>query len=129
MATQQTTQQKRAQQAWKDVKDVQNKSFAKEYGSLVRGLPAMIQTDGLGPALAFLLAKHNGKPESAHGAAYTHISSWVMQYVFNKENADLLSHLLSSSSSSGDYRRATTEAQAYLIWLKRFAEAFNLGEG
>jgi hypothetical protein len=36
--------------------------------------------------------------------------------------------LISTKCSSDDYRRAAVEAQAYLVWLKRFAEAKDLGD-
>ena len=32
------------------------------------------------------------------------------------------------TKSTSDYRRATTEALAYLVWLKRFTEAKGWGD-
>ncbi|RME09333.1 MAG: type III-B CRISPR module-associated protein Cmr5, partial [Bacteroidetes bacterium] len=37
-------------------------------------------------------------------------------------NNDILKWIQQDASTE-DYRRATAEAQAFLIWLKRFAEA------
>jgi CRISPR-associated protein Cmr5 len=115
MTQQQTLQQKRAAHAWSAVEQVDRKSFKKDYGSLVRGLPAMIQTDGLSHTLAFLKAK--GKDH--HKSAYGTLSQWVMSEI--GKDGDLLEHLLSCGTN--EYRRATSEALAYLHWLKRFVEA------
>ncbi|MBE2196847.1 MAG: type III-B CRISPR module-associated protein Cmr5 [Anaerolinea sp.] len=109
---QQTLQQERAAQAWKDVESTRRN---KEYNSLVRGFAAMIQRDGLGASLVFLKAK--GKPE--HKFLIDHLSAWVTKKL--GWQGDLLQTLLTRSTH--DYRRATAEAIAYLLWLKRFAEA------
>jgi CRISPR-associated protein Cmr5 len=116
MSQQQTLQQRRAAAAWADIQGVANTHHKGEYGSLVRGLPAMIQKDGLGHTLAFLQAKKGNHHLDLDG----HVSKWVMTE-FKTGQRDLLEWLLKASSA--DYRRATTEAMAYLMWLKRFAEA------
>jgi CRISPR-associated protein Cmr5 len=115
MARQQTLQQERASHAWQAVENVDTKSFKKEYGSLVRGLPAMIQTDGLAHTLAFLKAK--GKEH--HLSAYQTISSWALRQ--DKQKGDLILHLLNCETN--EYRRIANETLAYLQWLKRFVEA------
>ncbi len=120
---QQTLQQERAASAWAQIEQVEAhlRDVKKEYGSLVRGLPAMILSDGLAQTLAFLLAKGKGDAKKPHQAAYEHLSAWVCQRLNAGKNMDLLQWVLQKSSA--DYRRATTEALAYLHWLKRFAEA------
>lgn len=120
---QQTLQQERAASAWaqiEHVEDHQKSDFKKEYGSLIRGLPAMILSDGLAQTLAFLLAKGKEDPKKPHQAAYDHLSVWVCQRL-KAGNQDLLQWVLQRSST--DYRRAATESLAYLHWLKRFVEA------
>lgn len=121
MTQQQTLQQKRAAHAWNAVEQVDKQSFKKDYGSLVRGLPSMIQTDGLAHTLAFLKAKGKDKKESEshHLSAYRTVSQWVLSEL--GKSGDLLETLLQCSTN--DYRRATSEALAYLHWLKRFVEA------
>jgi len=115
---QQTLQQKRAAHAHGQVTSLNEKTFqVKEYGSLVRGLPATIQTDGIGAALAFLLAK--GKEH--HRGAYGHLEDWLRQPEQFNFNGDLLDWLL--KQPTGVYRQVTNEALAYLVWLKRFVEA------
>lgn len=117
-SNQKTAQQQRAAAAWADIKSVQKSQ--KEYGSLVRGFPAMVQGDGLGAALAFLLAKAKGDNQSYHHVLYTHISNWVMKRLV-RQQGDLLRWLTEQNSAM--YRHAATEALAYTAWLKRFAEA------
>lgn len=118
---QQTLQQERAANAWAAVEEVEQRysKAKKEYGSLVRGLPALIQTDGLGQTLAFLKAKGKGEDANHHSIAYQHLNGWVMAQLGAK--GDLLESLLQTDSAT--YRRATSEALAYLQWIKRFAEA------
>jgi CRISPR-associated protein Cmr5 len=112
---QQTLEQRRAAQAWNQTERVDKSLSKKEYGSLVRGLPAMIQTDGLGQTLAFLKAKDKDE----HRAAYTNLKEWLAgEFGFTD---DLLPWLINQPSDV--YRRVTSETQAYLLWLKRFAEA------
>jgi len=120
MTTQQTLQQERAASAWRAVEKVESESKNErgKYGSLVRGLPALIQTDGLGQTLAFLRAKGQDKV-NAHQIAYNQISQWVTGQLGTKEA--LLDFILRTDTAT--YRRATTEALAYLQWIKRFAEA------
>lgn len=136
MPTRQTTEQERAKSAWGCVEGVANKSYRKEYGSQARGLPAMIQTNGLGQTLAFLKAK--GKNEdNAYKALYGHLSRWGFMRLTGNNTArqipnstrttsDLLEWLINSDSAT--YRRATTEALAYALWLRRFAEAKGWGD-
>ncbi len=119
--TSQTLQQERAASAWAQIEQVEaeNEKFRKEYGSLIRGLPAMILSDGLAQTLAFLLAKGKEDRTKPHFAAYQHLSAYVCQRL--TADRDLLQWVL--HESSGDYRRATSESLAYLHWLKRFVEA------
>lgn len=117
MTTQQTLQQQRAASAWQMIEQVPKAEQGK-YGSLVRGLPALIQSDGLGQTLAFLLAKGKGS-KNAHQLAYDQLSAWVTKQLDAKER--LLDFILKADTAT--YRRATTEALAYLQWIKRFAEA------
>ncbi len=125
LSRQQTLQQ-RAANAWQAIGEVRSKQdkTRNEYGSLVRGLPALILSDGLGQALAFLKAKAKGDTNtSAHGLAYRHVSAWVCVQLVGSAQDDLLELVLKQNSHG--YRQATTEALAYLQWIKRFAEAEN----
>lgn len=125
MANRQTTEQERANSAWNHIMQV--KSSQKEYGSLARGLPALIQTNGLGQALAFLRAKGKGERTKAHTMIYNHLSQWVCKRMDTQNPPqDLLQWII--QQNSGLYRQATNEALAYALWLRRFAEAQGWGE-
>lgn len=125
-SSQQTLQQKRAKHAW-DVVNNQNRGgqkFKKEFTSNVRKLPSMIINDGLGQSLAFLLAQAKGKKDDAHYVVYKAVSDWVCQELkLNCTGTGLMDYLLDETTKSSHYRRASTEALAYLTWLKRFTEA------
>lgn len=120
---QKTTEQRRAKSAWEAIEDVREKSYADDYGSTVKKLPAMVLTNGLGQTLAFLKAKGKGKDDNEHEAVFKHLSDWVTEEM--GWSKDLLAEVCERSSH--DYRRATTETLAYIVWLKRFAEAADLG--
>jgi CRISPR-associated protein Cmr5 len=119
--TQQMIQQLRAAHAWQKIESLKaDDKLRKEFSSLVRSLPAMILTDGLGQSLAFLQAKAGGKTDSAHSAVYTIVSEWVCSQ-YPDSNNDLLQRTFKHDSSR--YRQYATETLAYLQWLKRFVEA------
>jgi len=116
----QTVEQARAQHAAIAVGQAEGAlgNKAKEYGSLARGLSGMVQLNGLGQTLAFLKAKARGN--RAHELVYEHVSQWVSVQLTGT-NQDLLDWIITQNSDV--YRRAATEALAYVIWLRRFAEA------
>ena len=117
---QQTIEQKRARAAWDGVLAVkEQESYKEKYLALVKSAPADVLTNGLGQTLAFLKAK--GKDE--HKALSTHLSRWVCPQMGWTQNDDLLRKLTEPDAGSDVYRRTTAEALAYLVWLKRFAEA------
>lgn len=122
MATKrQTTEQRRAASAWNHVESVKDKD---KYGTLARKLPSMIQINGLGTALAFLLAKGKAKSTDGHMEIFSHVSEWVLGAV-DKNHKDLME--LVRKEDMRTYRRATTEAIEYAIWLKRYVEAKDWG--
>jgi CRISPR-associated protein Cmr5 len=123
---QRTLEQERAQRAWACVQEVTSKpqEFKKKYGSLARKVPMLVLTNGLGQTLAFLKAKGKNDPADEHTVLFRHLSKWVLDQVApgtSSGNDDLLQWVLRNDSAA--YRRATTEALAFLNWLKRFAEA------
>ena len=129
---QKTLDQKRAKQAWDDIQSIASRpdDFKKKYGSLARRVPMLVLTNGLGQTLAFLFSKakfqeppHKRSVEAkVHGELYEHLSKWAVRQVAPSEkDMKLLDWVLNNDNTA--YRRATTEALAYLSWLKRFAEA------
>jgi CRISPR-associated protein Cmr5 len=134
MSRQRSLEQDRAKVAWERVASVREdkRSYAKEYGSLARSAAADIQANGLGQTLAFWRAKgfKDGQPgDNEHSRLFQDVSEWVMEQLRRpsgvaKAAADrnLLDWIMKSAETD-QYRRATTEAVAFLVWLKRFAEA------
>jgi CRISPR-associated protein Cmr5 len=117
----QTLEQERARQAWQDVSSISDQLGSK-YGTQARKLPALIQINGLGQTMAFLRSKPDNQ---AMRKVYDHLSGWVMGRMGG--TSDLLQAV--TRWSSDEYRRATTEALAYALWLRRFAEAKGWAEG
>jgi CRISPR-associated protein Cmr5 len=117
--------QERAGQALIDIDRVPEDAN-KVYGSITKSLSMMLQTNGLAQTLAFLQSKANEKP--AYGILSTHLSDWLnatlRQGVENPGN--FLDWLV--KQPSGTYRRASSEAIEYSIWLKRFVEAKGWGQ-
>ena len=122
MTRRQTLEQERARRALECIREVKNKRYADKYGSLARKAPSLVQTNGLGQTLAFLLSKAKGE-DNEHLALYDHLSGWVTGRM--RWGKPLMEEVVSRDSA--DYRRATVEAMAFLMWLRRFAEA-ELGE-
>ncbi len=116
MSVRRTTEQERAKAAWEAIKTVREKQ--KEYLALAHSAPADIQTNGLAQTLAFWRTKG----ESHHQALYRHLSTWVMNQL-SHPGQSLLEWITDPSTTSDHYRRATVEAMAFLVWIKRFAEA------
>lgn len=114
----QTLDQQRARAAWAATEAADVKTA---YASLCSGAPVMILTNGLGPALAFWLAK--GKDE--HTRLTNALAAWLLRTGEDadtgKKGRDLMKELTEADANA--YRRHTAEALAYLNWLKRFADA------
>jgi CRISPR-associated protein Cmr5 len=124
ISRQQSLDQRRAERAYENVTAIDeqpNDKLKSRYSALARKVPAMIQTNGLGQALAFLRAKAGRNKESEHWLIYGHISAWVMKQLNQDEAGSLLEWVVQNDSPT--YRRATNEAMAFLNWLKRWAEA------
>ncbi|MFL5626585.1 MAG: type III-B CRISPR module-associated protein Cmr5, partial [Ktedonobacteraceae bacterium] len=114
----------------------ENEKVQEQYRSLARGLNAMIQINGLGQTLGFLKAKGKNKVDqgqhkkNAHFYLLSHLTHWMHNQfdpsipdASEDKNDGLLDWVVQETTSSADYRRATTECLAYGTWLSRFAEA------
>lgn len=112
----QTLEQQRAKQAWEHISSVREEERS-DYKTRARDLPAMIQLNGLGSAMAFLLSKPK---KGAYKRIYQHLSDWVTKQMAYQ--GDLMR--LIRDEDMGLYRRATTEAIEYGIWLKRYVESW-----
>jgi len=127
--TRQTLDQRRAKHAWDAVQRAKNrqgeyqKQDPKKFGGQAKKLPTRIMAAGLGQALAFLKAK-----DYAPGLL-AELSDWIQLRMppAESEPKDLMERIVRGDSDF--LRRATDEVLAYLVWLKRFAEAEGLTEG
>ena len=121
----QSLDQRRAKHALKRIKTRQGDGTKQsDYLSYVKALPATILQNGLGQAMATLLAAAKGKENDPHQHLYKDVQSWLCSdnedATFSK--GDLLEAI--TSNDQQHYLKAQAEAQAYLIWLKKFAAAF-----
>ena len=121
----QSLDQRRAKHALKCIKTRQKDDTKQsDYLRYVKALPATILQNGLGQAMATLRASSKGKEENAHYRLYKDVQSWLCSdnedATFSK--GDLLEAI--TSNNQQHYLKAQAEAQAYLIWLKKFAAAF-----
>ncbi len=122
----QTLEQKRAASAWSDIETIKTDQQKSKYGTLARKLPSMIQINGLGTTLAFLLAKGKNKADDGHMLIFDHLSTWVLAQLEVQGNYNNLMMLVHKADMD-IYRRATSEAIQYGIWLKRYVEAKDWG--
>jgi CRISPR-associated protein Cmr5 len=120
----QSLDQKRAAHALSKIKEMEERG-AKFYVSYVSALPAIIVANGLGQALAMLLAKSKGNQGSEHYQLYAHVASWLSVQVKELKGDgvdDVITKLM--SGNQGVYVKAQGEAMSYLNWLKQFARAY-----
>lgn len=115
-----TIEQERAQQAWEAIRSVRGTGKENDYGTRAKNLPSMIQTNGLGATLAFLRAKAGTDHAAADYRLYEHIATRIVYYL--EYTAGDVMHLIREADTD-TYRRATAEAIAFSIWLKRYVEA------
>lgn len=126
-----TIEQDRAQHALRQIKSLESQSepWQGRYKTYVKGLPATIVSNGLGQALATLLAASKGDPTDPHYVLYQHLERWLCRqhhlapYPGAKNAMDAI-----TTGDASLYRIAQMEAMAYLVWLKKFAVAYLKGK-
>ena len=107
----------RAEFAYVQVKnfvDQNNQEKQKEYKSYVKKLPALIQTNGLSAALAFMFSKGG-----TYGKIFDQMNLWLQECGL-KRDEELMEWVLQRDSA--EYRRTTAEIMALLNWMRRFAD-------
>lgn len=126
-----TLDQRRAKDAMNKVDDVlkmyPDKAWQDSYADYVERLPATILTNGLGQALAQLLAaaQRGEKTEDPHYLLYKHVSDWLCQKESKAPYSgeeDILQAIINGGRSS--YMHAQAEALAWLEWHKKLAVAY-----
>ena len=110
-----TLEQQRAQDAWN-----QCASYTKEHVNIAKGLPALIMNSGLMQVLAFCHEKGKANEQVA-----SHLRSWL-NLRFNDVARDPGFELFMQSllkANRNDYQAITTEAFAWLRWMRQMASA------
>ena len=124
-------EQKRAATAWNFVSPLENQArLRKGYYSLIRRLPSMVQSMGIGQALAFVMSRAH--EEEAHRALRDHLTAWLMDAnspvpwtcaaPYSQPESSLMERLLAENDPEV-WWFAEEEAIAFSLWLKRFTEA------
>jgi len=125
MTTSNTLDQRRAVDSLTRVKQLKKSGDPGKYASYVKSLPASILQNGLGQALATLLAAAKGNTSDAHYVLYSHLHQWLCSdsddAVYRKAG-DVLEALIQHDEKL--YLHAQAESLAYLEWLKKFAVAY-----
>ena len=113
-----TLEQRRAQDAWERSKD-----YSKEHVNLAKGLPALVMNSGLMQVMAFLHEK-GSKPTQRHCEDVAcHLRAWLHERFDNvPETFDGFMEALLKADSR-QYQAITTEAFAWLRWLRQMAKA------
>ena len=122
----------RAKHALEIVERLEKEGTIKKYVSYVKSLPATILQNGLGQAMATLLAASKGDDDD-HKRLYLHIEEWLCKK--NKHSPYCGSDLSIKNGKPNlmqaithhnepEYIQAQAEAMAYLEWLKKFAVAY-----
>ena len=105
-----------------------------DYRGYIKKIPVLIQTNGLGNTLAFIISKGNAnntkKKNNAYDLIYEQITQWLRTkesgYELWPENKGLLEFVISMPSTP--YRQITYEVLALLNWLRRLAEGMIEGD-
>jgi CRISPR-associated protein Cmr5 len=97
----------------------------KNYVSYTESLPATILMNGLGQACATLLSKAAADLQNPHRLLYADLQSWLcgsdVAAPFHGK-PELIEAIVGSKQK--EYFAAQSEALAYLVWLKKFANAY-----
>lgn len=117
--------QRRANHALHRIKQRQKEHKQPDYLSYVKALPASIQQNGLGQALATLLAAAKGDQRDPHHRLFSDVQDWLCgddDDAPYRNARDLFAAI--TENGQQHYLHAQDEAQAYLNWLKKFAAAY-----
>lgn len=112
-----TLEQKRARNAW-DRAGEGIRQHGKDYVNDAKGLPALIMNSGLMQVMAYMQDK-GGR----HETLAQHLRDWLNEQCGTpKDFSDFMEHLFKIQDPRR-YQLITTEAFAWLKWLKQMASA------
>lgn len=102
------------------------RSNDKEFRSLARSMPSMLQVNGMGAAMAFLCSKK--KNGNAHENMYQIVDQWFQREKFQSSGhkEGLMKRIVELDSDT--YRLYMIEMMNLCQWVKRFAEGMIDGE-
>jgi CRISPR-associated protein Cmr5 len=114
-----TLEQERAKYALEAINKFE-KGDKEKYRTLIKKLPAMILNNGLGQALAFLLADDEGKNKPS-GRLYECLQEWINQQgIYTTGN--FIDSLMNGDRTK--YMHAQHESLKLLTWMTKFADAY-----
>lgn len=93
-----------------------------KYATLVKKLPAMILNNGLGQAMAYLLADDKGEKKAPSWTLYAQLQIWLFSNSIVCSGSDLITCLMDGDRKQ--YMHAQHETLKLLTWMKKFAEAY-----
>ncbi|MGA7979378.1 MAG: type III-B CRISPR module-associated protein Cmr5 [Chromatiaceae bacterium] len=115
MAT--TSEQKRAQHAWRKAQEGVS-HHGKDYVNDAKGLPALIMNSGLMQVMAFLHGK-GGR----HALLGQHLRDWLHEHANTPKDFEGFMQHLVEMDDARRFQAITTEAFAWLKWLRQMAPA------
>ena len=108
--------------AFEKVAEAAGEKKAKEFRSLARSFPSILQVNGLGMAVAFL----ESKKAEPHTTMHKMITGWI-EHNYPTDSSDaLMKRIVTLDSAS--YRMYANEIMNLCLWIKRFAEGLIDGE-
>lgn len=125
MAVKQTISQERARFALDAVNRVKAEGLdQKKCRTVANAIPAYIQRNGIGQAVAFALSKD--KKEEGWKWAEKTLDCWLRERQRLIGGKSLIEGI--TSGSMDDYKIAQAEAMALLVWIRKFARALLAAE-
>jgi CRISPR-associated protein Cmr5 len=115
---QRSMSQKRGNVAWDCIQNAKVGPNGEKYLQVAKSAAADIQVNGLGQTLAFWKAKGQH-----YAVLLENLSGWLSDQNGIRHPAGETIQWIMHTATTAQYRRATSEAIAFLIWLRRFAEA------
>jgi CRISPR-associated protein Cmr5 len=107
------------------LKAIEKKRTTANLKSRANALPAMVQRNGLGQTLAFVKTKVDKDP--GWQVMYQIVSDWLTRETkLLTGHKDALTALTQTNMHT--YRLAQAEAQALLLWVRKFARALITSE-
>ena len=117
--------QRRAAHALTTIKERRKHPRQSDYLGYAKALPASILQNGLGQAMATLLAAAGSSVDDPHFLLYRDVEDWLCgddEDAPYRGRPGLLEAI--ATTDQRQYLRAQAEAQSYLDWLKKLAAAY-----